>query len=199
MKRKDSPYEDGRFPSGTNWEGYILWCLIEMGKECDREEAAKIDCAQKEAVAEMVTANSAGTGEEQGVGGPLLLDGIGTSDLLSVDEEDRYPNKKFFKCGSGFIAWVLWGHISTIIDSAGMQSDFFSDAKKKASFGRKTESRAAFRKMLIEKMQRVLTIVEGMASCRRRRGLFFDTNNACRFVLYSCEDSRVHGCRFHQK
>ena len=99
VKRKDSPYKDGRFPSGLNWEDYILWCLIEMGKECDREEAAKIDSAQKEAVAEKATENDAGTDEEQGEGGPPL-DGIGASNSLSADEEDRYPNKTFFKCGA---------------------------------------------------------------------------------------------------
>ena len=31
-----------------------------------------------------------------------------------------------------------------------MQSDFFNDTKKKASFGQKTESRAQLRKLLIE-------------------------------------------------
>jgi hypothetical protein len=152
VKRKDSPYKDGRFPSGSNWEDYILWCLIEMGKECDREEAEKIDSAPKEAVAEKVlTVNDKGTGgEEQGEGKPApVVAGIGTSNSFSAEEEDRHPNKKFFKCGSGFIAWALWGHIP-IIDSSGMQTDFFSDAKKKASFGRKTESRAAFRKKMVE-------------------------------------------------
>jgi hypothetical protein len=74
----------------------------------------------------------------------------GTSKLLSADEEDKYPNKKFFKCGFGFIAWALWGHIP-ILNSAGMQGDFFCDAKKNASFGRNTKSRAAFRKLLVQK------------------------------------------------
>ena len=106
-----------------------------MGKECEREEAAKIDSAQKEAVAEMATANDAGrTGEEQGVGGPPL-DGISTSNSLSADEEDRYPNKMFFKCGSGFVAWALWGHSIPILDRSDMQCD----AKKKALFGRKPD------------------------------------------------------------
>ena len=139
-----------------------MWFLIEMGKECDREEAAKIDSAPKEAVAEKVTANDVGTGgEEQGEGGPAsVVVGIGTSDSFSAEEEDRYPNKKFFKCGSGFVVWALWGHIP-IIDSSGMRSDFFGDAKKKASFGRKTESRAAFRKKMIE---------ENAAGVDNRRG-----------------------------
>jgi hypothetical protein len=89
-------------------------------------------------------------GEENRGGGSPLLNGNGTSDSLSAEEEqDKYPNKKFFKCGFGFLAWALWGHIP-ILDSAGMQGDFFSDAKKKASFGRITESRAAFRKLLVQ-------------------------------------------------
>ena len=87
-----------------------------MGNECDRKEAAKIDSAPKEAVAEKATANDAGTGgEEQGEGGPApLVVGIGTSHSFSAEEGDRYPNKKCFKCGSGFIAWVLWGNILII-------------------------------------------------------------------------------------
>ena len=106
-----------------------MWFLIEMGKECDREEAAKIDSAPKEAVAEKVIANDAGNDEELGEGGPPL-DGIGASNSLSADEEDRYPNKKFFKCGAGFFAWALWGHIP-ILDSSGMQSDFSAMPRRK--------------------------------------------------------------------
>jgi hypothetical protein len=54
-----------------------------MGKECDREEAAKIDSAPKEAVAGAEMAATAG--EEHGVGGPQPV-GTGTIDLLSADE-----------------------------------------------------------------------------------------------------------------
>jgi hypothetical protein len=36
-----SPYRDGTFPSGTNWDDYIKWCLVEMQKECDREAEGK--------------------------------------------------------------------------------------------------------------------------------------------------------------
>ena len=71
VRAKGSPYKDGTFPSGTNWEDYILWCLVQMGKECtvgsdkDRchttqKEAAKIDAGQKE----NATANDAGSVEE---------------------------------------------------------------------------------------------------------------------------------------
>ena len=30
-----SPYRDGTFPSGTNWDYHIKWCLVEMQKECE--------------------------------------------------------------------------------------------------------------------------------------------------------------------
>ena len=51
-------------PVATNWEDYILWCLVEMGKECDREEAAKIDAAQKVAAAKKAaTAHDAGSAD----------------------------------------------------------------------------------------------------------------------------------------
>ncbi len=189
----------------------ILWCLIEMGKECDRKEAARIDAALKKAAAEKAAVNAmnvsnatnnatsatnatnatnnanvnANTGTSSSVSnenanaGTSVLDANaeivsndvnGTSDSLSADEEDKYPNKKFFKCGFGFIAWALWGHIP-ILDSAGMQGDFFSDAKKNASFGRNTESRAAFRKLLVQEKERVSTIVEGRSVVPKRRRL----------------------------
>jgi hypothetical protein len=32
VKGKGSIYRYGKFPSGTNWEDYILWCLINMGR-----------------------------------------------------------------------------------------------------------------------------------------------------------------------
>jgi hypothetical protein len=132
VKAKGSPYKDGTFPSGTNWKDYILWCLMEMGKESDREEAARIDAARKVAAAEEATGNNAGSDlEEQEEGGGVDL----VSDPLPT--VDNYPDASFFKCGVGFLAWALWGHIP-IHDSAGMQSDFFDDTKKKASFGRKT-------------------------------------------------------------
>lgn len=30
-------YRDGTFPSGTNWDDYIKWCLVAMHNDCDRE------------------------------------------------------------------------------------------------------------------------------------------------------------------
>jgi hypothetical protein len=150
VKAKGLPYKDDTFPSGTNWEDYILWCLMEMGKECGREEAARIDAAQKVAAAKKAAAAKEATGnnagsdlEEQEEGGGVEL----VSDPWPA--VDNYPDASFFKCGVGFRAWALWGHIP-IHDSAGMQSDFFDDTKKKASFGRKTESRAQLRKLLVQ-------------------------------------------------
>ena len=29
-----SPYRDGTFISGTNWDDYILWCLVAMQEDC---------------------------------------------------------------------------------------------------------------------------------------------------------------------
>ena len=126
VKGKRSPYRDGKFPSGTNWEDYILWCLVEMGKECDREDAAKIDSVAAEK---------------------------GDCESLSLSflsgEGNGYPDATFFKCGVGFLAWALWGFIP-IHDSAGMQSTLFGDSKIGASVGRKATSRAQMRKLLME-------------------------------------------------
>ena len=135
VKRKDSPYKDGRFPSGTNWEDYNLWFLIEIGKPCDRKDAARIDAGLKKAPAVQKEAANArnegnagnagnvsndvssaagnasndsnatgridkpnnvdhGSGGEEQAGHRSLLNGNGTRDLLSAEEEqDKYPNK----------------------------------------------------------------------------------------------------------
>ena len=67
------------------------------------------------------------------------------------DDKDKYPDRKYFKCGVGFIAWALWGLIPFCESAAGMQTSAFSDCKKKAADGRNTDSRAALRKLLTEK------------------------------------------------
>jgi hypothetical protein len=131
VKSKGSPYKDGKFPSGTNWEDYILWCLVEMGKDCERAEAEKINS--------IAGSGDVGKGQEAS---------SSTSDSLS-DNNYYNPDGTFFKCGVGFLAWALWGHVP-IHDSACMQSDLFGDGKINASFGRKTASRAQMRKLLIE-------------------------------------------------
>ena len=152
VKAKGSPYREGAFPSGTNWEDYILWCLVEMGKECDREEAAKIEKVAAAAAA-AAAAETAATPEAAAT--PTMNDRVEEEGVVVVSdplpgEMDSYPDASFFKCGVGFLAWALWGHIP-IHDSAGMKTEFFDETKKKASFGRKTESRAQMRKLLLDK------------------------------------------------
>jgi hypothetical protein len=93
VRAKGPPYKDGTFPSGTNWEDYILSCLVKMGKECDRGEAEKVDTALKEAVAEKATANDVGRGEEdleeeEEAGGPAVASNSTSDSFLA----DNYPN-----------------------------------------------------------------------------------------------------------
>ena len=148
VKAKGSPYRDGEFPSGTNWEDYILWCLVAMGKECDREDAAKIDSVAKKANG---LCGLVGIEDEEGQSEGVLLTNLSSDSLLSSGdrESNNYADATFFKCGVGFLAWALWGFIP-IHDSAGMQSDVFGDAKINASVGRRTTSRAQMRKLLMD-------------------------------------------------
>ncbi|KAI2498840.1 hypothetical protein MHU86_15641 [Fragilaria crotonensis] len=115
VTRKGSPYRDGKFPSGTNWEDYILWCLIEMGKECDRAEAEKIDSVVVDAtnrnVVEGEKANGRARGGDVGFLGEDDNEQNDTPSILAnssedSDEADRYPDKTFFRCGVGFLANV---------------------------------------------------------------------------------------------
>ena len=156
VKRKGLSFRDGKFPSGANREDYILWCLMEMGKECDRADAENIDSVVIVATISIVE------GEEKakkGQGGDVgfLGDNYNKQDSTpstfansskDSDEANRYPDKTFFRCGVGFLAWALWRHIP-IHNSACMQSDLFADVKRNASVGRKTASRAQMRKLMI--------------------------------------------------
>ncbi len=132
----DMMCRDGKFPSGTNWEDFILWCLVEMGKECDRDNAAKIDLVANKAHGDELLSGLVGDVEEE-------------RGVLSLSDNNNYPDATFFKFGVGFLARALWGFIP-IHDSAGMQSDLFGNAKISASVGRKTASRAQMRRFLIE-------------------------------------------------
>ena len=38
----NSPYKDGNYPSGTNWEDYIQWCITAMKKAVAAEKAGMI-------------------------------------------------------------------------------------------------------------------------------------------------------------
>ena len=198
----------GKFPSGTNWEEYILWCLIEMGKECDRAEAEKID-----SVVVLVDTNRTNVLEGEkangGQGGDVGFLGddddeqddnpsIVANSSEDSDEADRYPDKTFFCCGVGFLAWALWEHIP-IHNSACMQSDLFGDLKRSASVGRKTASCAQMRKLMI---------AECAANVNNRRGRKHRVTEDevlpavpapfCRFVQQdnSCQDVAIFECQF---
>ncbi|KAI2500766.1 hypothetical protein MHU86_13690 [Fragilaria crotonensis] len=61
-----SPYRDGTFSSGTNWDDYIKWCLVTMQSDCDREAKAKLlnlvaTTRDESATTTMMTDSSAGT------------------------------------------------------------------------------------------------------------------------------------------
>jgi hypothetical protein len=51
----------------------------------------------------------------------------------------------YFKCGSGFLAWALFGHIP-LHDGVEMASLLFSEVKKSTSYGRGSKTRTAMRK-----------------------------------------------------
>ncbi len=106
VKSKGSPYKDGMFPLGTNWEDYILWCLVEMGKECDRGEAAKIDSVHMNKMSSEFGLGNVVLGEEkQQVGGTVASNSASDSFLA----KDMCPDGSFFKCGVGFLAFSSMG------------------------------------------------------------------------------------------
>jgi hypothetical protein len=154
-----SPYRDGTFPSGTNWDDYILWCLVAMQEDCVRGEASKaaVKATRKEGDKEQDERNSSV------VQTPVQTETGTTTPAGAGDEEEKeeevvapratgsttsVPSGSFFKAGIGFLAWALWGHIP-LCPGEGMISLHFSEAKAGTSFGRGTSTRSAMRKALM--------------------------------------------------
>ncbi|KAI2496986.1 hypothetical protein MHU86_17513 [Fragilaria crotonensis] len=146
-----SPYRDGTFPSGTNWDDYIKWCLVAMQSDCDREAKAKLlnvvaTTRDESATTTMMTDSSAGTVTMTESAVTISqVDNIGRDRLV---EQQPLPPGSFFKPGVGFLAWALWGHIP-LHDGEQMISRLFNEVKANTSFGRGTSTRSVMRKALI--------------------------------------------------
>ena len=110
-----SPYRDGTFPSGTNWDDYILWCLVAMQEDCAREESLK---ATSKAAAKAATKETTKEGDKEQPSSVVQTQGTGTSTPAGagVEEEKEevaehratesmttVPSGSFFKAGiAGF-------------------------------------------------------------------------------------------------
>ncbi len=146
----NSPYKDGNFPSGTNWDDYIKWCIVEMKKVMADEKAGMIakpglTISQIVATTARTVATTTPAAEEEEEVEILAVDNASFPDVLDcvladkllvggVEDEfagppenavDNEPDGKFFK---GFIAWCLWGHIP-IENDEDMKSMLFTESK----------------------------------------------------------------------
>ena len=65
-----------------------------MGKECNREDAAQIDSVANKANGDKLRGGLVGDVEEE-------------REVLSLADNNNYPDATFFKCGVGFLAWAL--------------------------------------------------------------------------------------------
>ena len=122
----ESPYKDGTFPSGMNWEDYINWCLCAMFQSDNGNDTAPEEQQDDE--------------EQQ----PLAL--LSKDQAVTSNEMTGLvpmtPVGYYFK---GFLAWCLWGFIPVNDDTA-MRSSLFSESKTITSYGRNTGSRRALKK-----------------------------------------------------
>ena len=126
----NSPYKDGNFPSRTNWDDYIKWCLGAMNKKTVTEKTAPSCVIREEAVEDCYTMFPA---DETERGEP--------EPDLHGNEEELYQNLNTFK---GFMAWCLWGHIP-IENDTNMKSLQFTDSKVATYHGRGTGLRRALK------------------------------------------------------
>jgi hypothetical protein len=155
-----SPYRDGTYPSGANWDDYIQWCLVAMLYECNREAKAKQQHVSIATTESAATTTTIVTGETACAvaTNTTTLTGSAAATTTLINNDGRYgvvmelhsfpASGSFFKAGVGFLAWALWGHIP-LHDGEQMLSHLFSNVKAKTSFGRGTSTRSAMRKALI--------------------------------------------------
>ena len=162
----NSPYKDGNFPSGTNWDDYITWCIVTMKKEmmmtekpspspaCSAAAAATgIDQLDESSISNNGAGGAAGsTGSSAAIrsAGGNVNDTARSNDVLITNEsndvnhgsDELYANRVPFK---GFLAWCLWGHIPIDDSTTNMKSLQFTDSKVGASYGRGTGSRRSLK------------------------------------------------------
>ena len=143
-----SPYRDGTFPSGTNWDDYIKWCIVAWQKECEREAGEKKITrmpALPAAATDSTASTTAAEENEIATATAAAHANANAQDAAGAGVKDPNP---YMKGGSGFLAWALYGHIP-LHDGAGMASLLFSEAKAKTSYGRGSKTRTAMRKAAI--------------------------------------------------
>jgi hypothetical protein len=133
VKSPSSPYKDGNFPSGTNWDDYAKWCLDSMYRQ---------DVEDKQGTTKLPTSTNVDDA------GPLVPSVPAPQAQVEVEEQQhdttsgrvlKFPSGYFFK---GFLAWCLWGHIPIVENgSTTMRSFLFTDGKASTSFGRRKGSK----------------------------------------------------------
>ena len=158
----NSPYKNGNFPSGTNWDDYIKWCLIAMykltasvstiGNTSSSLSTTGAACAVDTSFTTISDAgdsnnNNLATTEQQ-LQSPDNRDKLNTAVAAIAEDAGEGSNddlaflrKGFFK---GFFAWCLWGHIPINGDGE-MKSLQFTDSKVPTTFGRGSGSRRALK------------------------------------------------------
>lgn len=123
-----SPYRDRTFPSGTNWDDYIKWCLVAMQNDCDREAKMKLlnVATTESAVAMRTTATivavetpctvarmtmTTTTTENAAATAATTTTQVNNDGAGAIEQHSLPGSASFFKAGVGFLAWALWGHI----------------------------------------------------------------------------------------
>ncbi|KAI2510078.1 hypothetical protein MHU86_4372 [Fragilaria crotonensis] len=160
----NSPYKDGNFPSGTNWDDYIYWCLAAMKKAVVEKavlpgEKAAVLVAEKPPPVQVQRV--VGDAAARNTGDCVMLSPHAVTEDSNVPIGKEEPDGTFFK---GFMAWCLWGHIPILVNDVEMKSIQFTDTKVGTGHGRNTGSRRAL------KANALLLQQDGDSNVDNRRG-----------------------------
>ena len=160
---RDSPYKDGTFPSGTNWDDYANWCLAAYyTSENHASSLATSTVIDPQALPANDVAAAAFAGGAAAPAAPAAPDTPGgTVSQQPVPAEDHNHEEQresedllvqppgkgaalleppvgyFFK---GFLAWSLFGPIPVLETSATTKTTQFVDSKVGTSYGKKKKS-----------------------------------------------------------
>jgi hypothetical protein len=205
----NSPYKDGNFPSGTNWDDYIKWCVVEMKKVTADEKAGMIakpglTISQVVATTARTVATTTPAAEEEEeveilavdtASFPDVLDCVADELLVGVEDEfagppenavDDEPDGKFFK---DFIAWCLWGHI-LIENDEDMKSMSFTESKVGSGYGRKTSSRRVLKAAAASRLEGLVS-VDNRCGTKKQKRASPDEDDA-----NTCSDDETAGSSF---
>lgn len=120
---EDSPYKNGKMPSGTTWEDYVRFCSYKHYKMVTKAALAKRRAAGNTTEEAKEEAKDDNSDDEDSI--DEELDEATRLQMRHEAEQQKIAEWNISKhVPTGFLGWILWGHILP----EGMQEEYKSKA-----------------------------------------------------------------------